>query len=513
MTSENRSAWGSRIGFILAASGSAIGLGNIVFFSARAYEYGGGAFYLPYLLALVLVGLPVLVLEFGLGRARGGAMPHALSGFSGRVGEFQGWWAILNAMAITTYYITLLGWVVGMGFRAATGSLFEESVAVPGFDMPAGALPNPHASFFDMISGWGIFAAVLIVWFINGVLVVRGTSTIEKAVKVMMPSLWAIMLALVLVGFTLPGGTDGMWLLVTPNFEALSSLTVWNGAFAQIFFTLSLGFGVMTAYASYLPKKSDDVANAAAVAGLNCLFELVAGLAVFSVVASFALTPKASSLSMMFFIVPRGIAQLPALVSLAGTVFFGLLLVAGITSSISLVEACVSAIIDKFRWSRTRTVAVVCSIGACISALFALPVVIDAELAQNGTLGLTLLDFVDHYANGYGLMLVGAGECILVGWFMPASRLREVVNANSFIKLGPWFDVLIKFIIPGLLLILIGAGIMDEVSRGNIYGTSDALSGGWSWVPLACMFGWLAFTIILSGILTTARAADTGGDA
>jgi NSS family neurotransmitter:Na+ symporter len=511
MTATNRTAWGSRIGFILAASGSAIGLGNIVFFSARAYEYGGGAFYLPYLLALALVGLPVLVVEFGLGRARGGAFPHALGAFAGKAGEFQGWWAILNAMAITTYYITLLSWVCGMGFRAATGSLFEASVPVTAFGMEAGVLPNPIASFFDMISGWGIFVAVLIVWLINGVLVMRGTSGIEKAVKVMMPSLWVIMLALVFVGFTLPGGTDGMWLLVTPNFDALTSLTVWNGAFAQIFFTLSLGFGVMTAYASYLPRKSDDVANAAAVAGLNCLFELVAGLAVFSIVASFALTPKASSLAMMFFIVPQGIAQLPMGIQFAGTVFFSLLLVAGITSSISLVEACVSAIIDKFAWSRARTVVVVCALGALISALFALPVVIDASLSQNGTLGLTLLDFVDHYANGYGLMLVGAGECLLVGWLMPASKLREVVNENSFIKLGPWFDVLIKFIIPGLLLVLIAAGIRDEFIRGNVYGTSDALTGGWSWLPLACLAGWFGLTVLIGAFLTLAKSRTDGG--
>lgn len=518
MSRQLRSSWGSRLGFILAASGSAIGLGNIVFFSARAYEYGGGAFYLPYLVALAIVGLPVLIVELGLGRARGGAFPHALGSIAGRAGEFQGWWAILNALTITMYYITLLGWVTGMGWRALTGSLFEPSVAVDGFGLDAGALPNPTASFFDLISDWGVLAAVLVVWTINIVLVSRGTQGIEGAVRWLMPLLWVCMGGLAIIGFTLPAGTDGMWLLLTPQFDAITSPVVWNGAFAQIFFTLSLGFGVMTAYASYLPKRSDDVANAAAVAGLNCLFELVAGLAVFSLLASFALPPKASTLAMMFFIVPAGIAELPVGVPLIGCLFFTLLLVAGLTSSVSLLEAAISALIDKFAWSRRRAVMTVCAFGITGSTLFALPVVIDSQLSQTGTLGLTLLDFIDHYANGYGLILVGIGECIIVGWFMPAATLRKVVNEHSRLKLGPWFDVLIRWVIPALLMVSVGSAIREELVRGTIYGTSDVWSGIYAWLPVVCLLVWFAGTMGFAGLLTlwrprAAALQSSGGEA
>jgi NSS family neurotransmitter:Na+ symporter len=519
MSNQSRSAWGSRLGFILAASGSAIGLGNIVFFSARAYEYGGGAFYLPYLIALAVVGLPVLIVELGLGRARGGAFPHALGSIVGRAGEFQGWWAIMNALTITMYYITLLGWVAGMGWRAFTGTLFEPSVPVDGFGMELGEMPNPTASFFDMISDWGVLVAVVLVWLVNILLVSTGTRGIERAVRWLMPMLWVCMGGLAVVGFTLPAGTDGMWLLLTPQFGALASPVVWNGAFAQIFFTLSLGFGVMTAYASYLPRRSDDVANAAAVAGLNCLFELVAGLAVFSLLASFALPPRASTLAMMFFIVPAGIGQLPVAISLIGTLFFTLLLVAGLTSSVSLLEAAISALLDKFGGSRRRAVAVVCSIGIAGSMLFALPVVIDAQLAQAGTLGLTLLDFIDHYANGYGLILVGVGECVIVGWFMPRGALRQVINEHSRLKLGPWFDVLIRWVIPGVLLVSAGSAMREELVRGTVYGTSDALVGVWGWLPVACLLIWLAGTLGAAGLLTimppgrTQSGTNTGGHA
>lgn len=498
---QKRQQWKSKLGFIFAASGSAIGLGNIVFFSANAYKYGAGAFYLPYLIALFAVGIPVMIVEFGLGKVTLSSFPLALGKIGGRWGEAGGWWALVNALLITSYYVTILGWVTGMWWRALGGSLWEASVAVPAFGMGAGALPNPIASFFDMISGWDNVVFVLAVWAMNLGLLIKGTKTIEPAVKVMLPLMWVFMIVLVVRGLTLDGGIHGVYLLFAPNFQVIADPTVWHGAFSQIFFTLSLGFGIMTTYASYLDKKSDHVSNAVVVSCMNCSFEMIAGLAVFSLLFAFALTPKASTLAMMFFIVPSGIAQLPVGVALFGALFFTLLLLAGLSSSISLVEACAAALIDKFRLKRVPTLLGLTAVGVGFSALFALPVVIDRGLASDGTLGLTLLDLTDHYTFGYGLIIGGIIEVVVVGWVLPARKLREAVNEHSRMKLGPWFDGLIRYGLPLVLVAILVFAVRTDVLGGGLYG-HDFQTGGAGWLPAFVFVFWLVSTCVVAVLLS-----------
>lgn len=499
-----RQQWGSKLGFILAASGSAIGLGNIVFFSANAYKYGAGAFYVPYLVALFVVGIPMMILEFGLGREKLACFPVAMGRVGGRFGEAAGWWGVINALIITMYYCTILGWVAGMWWSALAGSLWEPSVAVPAFGMGEGVLPNPVSSFFHMISGWGNVFFAGVIWLVNVLLLFRGTKSIEAAVKIMMPLMWLFMLALVVRGLTLPGGLDGVYLLFSPDFSVISQPEVWHGAFSQIFFTLSLGFGIMTTYASYLSKRADHVSNSLVVSCLNCSFEMVAGLAVFSLLFVFALTPKASTLSMMFFIVPAGIAKLPVGVVLIGTLFFTLLLMAGLSSSISLIEAVAGAVMDKFGTKRVPTLAVVAAVGFVGSVLCAIPVVIDRGLASDGTLGLTLLDLVDHYAFSFGLIIVGLLECLVVGWMLPISKLRATLNESTRIPLGRWFDVLIKYVIPVVLIAVLGFAIRGEVQRGGLYGDDFEL-GGHGALPLAVLVVWLSATTIGALVLATRK--------
>ncbi|UCG51831.1 MAG: sodium-dependent transporter [Candidatus Latescibacterota bacterium] len=466
-----RGQWKSRVGFILAASGSAIGLGNIVFFSANAYRFGGGAFYLPYLLALFVFGIPVMILEFGLGNFTGRAFPESLHRVAGRKGEFVGWWANLNAGFITMYYITILSWVIGM-FFGAFGALWRESLPVPAFGMAEGELSNPYAYFFHMLSTWKPILFVAIVWIFNILIVRRGAETIESATKVFVPLMWIFMVILIIRGVTLDNGVQGVYLLFTPNFSVMKDPAVWQGAFAQTFFSLSLGFGIMTAYASYLPKKSDLTTNSVITSLLDSGFAYIAGLAVFSILFAFAIVPQASTLGMMFFIIPQGIGEMPQnSVTTFGVVFFALLLLAGLTSSVSLVEALVSSMRDKFGWSRKKTIAVASVIGFTGSAIFALPQVVNPGLEDNGTLGLTLLDLVDHWSFSYGLLIIGFCECILVGWVLGADKIRIHLNENSKIKLGLWFDILIKYIIPLALLLVLGYSVWGEVQNG-IYGTA-----------------------------------------
>lgn len=512
--SASRGQWKSRIGFILAASGSAIGLGNIVFFAANAYKFGGGAFYIPYLIGLFAIGIPVMALEFGLGAFSGRAFPETMFRIAGKKGEWAGWWAILNAGFITMWYITILGWVIGMLF-GAFGTLWEPSVAIPAFGMEEGALGNPHAYFFKMLSSWWPVIFVIIIWILNVIICRRGAETIEQATRIFVPLMWGFMLILIIRGLTLPNGFQGVLLLFSPDFTVMKDPSVWKGAFSQIFFTLSLGFGVMTTYASYLPKKSDHTSNAYVTSLLNCGFEYIAGLAVFSLLFVFAVVPQASTLSMMFFILPQGIAQLPggqAVVAGFGALFFILLIIAGLTSSVSLVEAFTSSIRDKFDISRKKVLAYTGVVGALGSIVFALPMVVDPNLKDDGTMGLTLTDIMSHWNFDYGLLMVGLVECVLVGWVMGADKIRHALNENSKMKIGPWFDYLIKWVIPLMLVFLLGWDIVNEV-RNGVYGMSfnDNYAEGFGFMkfaPVISIVVWLGGSAIAAAIFTMKGSYD-----
>ncbi len=498
MAEYRRGAWGSKLGFILAASGSAIGLGNIVFFSANAYKYGAGAFYLPYLVALFLIGVPIMTMELGLGTFTGRAFPESMFRISGKWGELVGWGAVLNATVISMYYVTILAWVFGMLIGSASGALWQAAHALPAF-AAIGELENPYGYFFDMLSSWDTVIYVFILWGLNYIIVLKGAKSIEAAVKIFVPMMWVFMIVLIVRGVTLGNGLQGVLLLFTPDFTVIQEPEVWRGAFSQMFFSLTLGFGVMTAYASYLPKDSDQIHNASTVSFLNCGFEFLAGLAIFSLLFVFSIVPKASTLSMMFFVVPQGIGNLPALVTAFGVLFFFTLLVAGLSSSISLVEAFVSALIDKFRWRRQPALLLVVGMGLLGGLCFALPQVVDPTLDGNGTLGLSILDLVNHWAFNYGLLLVGLLECVIIGWMFGAHRLREAINRNSTFELPLAWEWIIKIAIPAILLAVLLWSFSDELK--GIYGSKMAL-GDLDWLPVAAVAGWMMFTVGVGALFT-----------
>jgi NSS family neurotransmitter:Na+ symporter len=512
-----RQVWASKLGFVLAASGSAIGLGNIVFFGANAYKYGGGAFYVPYLVALAVVGIPVMMLEFGIGHSRQAAFPIALRQMVGAPGEFVGWWALLNAGVISLYYVTLLGWVLGM-LLGAFGPLWEPTHPTPNFAPEA--LPNPVGYFFDTLSRSGALVNVAIVWLLTVLICSKGTKTIEAAVRFFVPAMWIMMLVLIVRGVTLPHGWDGVAYLFNPDFSAMGEAEVWRGAFGQIFFSLSLGFGLMSAYASYLPKDANIKNFAAQTSLLNCSFEYVSGFAIFSMLFAFAIVPKASTLAMSFFVLPEGIAALPGGVRVFGVLFFLLLLLAGISSAISLVEGVCSAFIDKWHVSRRSVLTGAFVVGFLGSSMFALPKVIDPGLEGDGTLGLTLLDLFDNKAFGYGLLVVGLLECVLIAWVYGIKRFVRERNGGAAPSLfDRAFIALVGGIIPVTLAYLLYSAIRDE-RRAGLYGkdlVDPAVIGGdgaWSWLATAVPAIWLLGTVGLALLLTLVkgRPAPAGVD-
>jgi len=260
--------------------------------------------------------------------------------------------------------------------------------------------------------------------------VYRGAQSIEATSRWALPLMWACMIALIVRGVTLPNGEHGAYLLFNPNFRVMTDPEVWKGAFSQMFFTLSLGFGIMTAYASYLPRRTDQVHNTATICFLNCSSNS-SPVSRCSRSCRLLGGPKASTLSMMFFVVPQGIANLPRFVAEFGVLFFFLLLLAGLTSSISLVEALVSALIDKYRCRGTGYSPSSCSGASPEASCSRCRTWWIRPLDSNGTLGLTLLDLFDHWAFSYGLLLVGLAECIVIGWVFGARKLREIINKHA----------------------------------------------------------------------------------
>lgn len=508
---STRGAWNSKLGFILAASGSAIGLGNIVFFASNAYQFGGGAFYLPYFIALFALGIPVMILEFGMGSMTQRSFPEALYRLAGRKGEFVGWWSIASALFITMYYVTILGWAMGMMF-GALGSLFEGGATAPfaPFQEPTDG-PSAMVWFFDLTATWWPLLCVIAIWALNVLILWRGASTIEKAVRIFVPAMWVFMILLIVRGLTLPGGWDGVLYLFSPDLDGILDVSVWKGAFSQMFFSLSLGLGTMTAYASYLPRDADQTNNSLLVSFMNCGFEYIAGVAIFSLLFAFALAPSSTStLVLAFFLVPQGIAAFPFWVKAFGFFFFFLVVIAGLTSSISLVESPASALIDKLGVSRPKALAIIVVPGVIGSLCFALPMVIDPALAGNGTLGLTLLDAMDHWAFNYSLLTVGCLECLLIGWVVGADKVRAAINGHSKFQLGAWFDGLIKYVIPSVLGLVIVSNLIGEFvdfsdfSAKPLFGTGVDLSG-FEWIPYAMPLVWIGGTLGLAAYLTFGR--------
>lgn len=511
---SKRGAWNSKLGFVLAASGSAIGLGNIVFFTSNAYQYGGGAFYLPYFIALFTLGIPVMILELGLGTMTGRSFPNALRRVAGRRAELLGWWAVASQFIITAYYIVIISWALAM-MVGSLGSLFQPGATAPfePFQEPT-AGPSAVTFFFGLVSTWWPLLALGTVWLINAYALRGGTRTIEAMVRVFVPLMWLFMIGLIVRGLTLDGGLDGVLYLFTPAPEGIASAEVWRGAFAQMFFSLSLGLGVLTTYASYLPKKSDQVANALTISFLNCGFEFIAGVAIFSLLFVFALNPAGTTLSLSFFVVPQGIAAFPWGVRFFGFLFFLLVTTAGLTSSVSLIEGMVSAVIDKFGVTRSRALALVAVPCAILSSAFVMPHIVDPAMNGNGTLGLTLLDLVDHWVFSYALITVGLVETLILAWVLGADQVRTAINAHSKIPLGGWYEYLIRFGAPALLGVILVWSLAGEFTGPFLYG-DDTTPASINWlvvfIPVACLAG----TVVVATVLTLARGkvekAGTGG--
>lgn len=459
----DRGAWKSNTGFLLAAIGSAVGLGNIWRFPYVAYENGGGAFLIPYVVALLTAGIPILMLELSLGQKKKASAPMAFCKINAKW-EWLGWWAVSFVMfGIVLYYIVVIGWCANYMLF----SVFKSWGA------------DTNDFFFNKflsISGgvWelkglnlSVVIAIFIVWLINWIITYKGIEKgIEKAVKLMMPMLFIITVVIIGWALSLEGAKEGIKLYITPDFSKIRNIQVWIDAYGQIFFSLSLGFGIMIAYASYLPRETNILKNSLIVGFSNSFYEVFAGFGVFSVLGYMALKQgKAieevvtSGIGLAFVAYPEAISLLPW-GQVFGVLFFFLLTIAGISSSISIIEAFASAIIDKFEMPRQKIINIICIIGFFGSLLFSTHA------------GLFWLDIVDHFLNHFGLVTVGILEALVIGWLYKTHRLKNHIVDNlglsgskhrmfKYIILQIWMYC-IKFITPLALGLALVYSLIEE---------------------------------------------------
>lgn len=475
---EDRSQWGTRIGFLLAAMGSAIGLGNIWRFPATAYENGGGAFFIPYLFALLTAGIPLLVLEYTLGHKYRGSAPKSY----GRLGkglEWIGWWQVAVSFIISTYYSVIIAWALmfawysfGLDWGSDTQTFFL-----------ADFLQMTDAGAFGTMVP-KILIPLIVVWAIVFGVLFRGVKKgIEVANKIFIPTLVVLFLIIVIRAVTLEGAAQGLETFFKPDWSMITDGSVWVAAYGQIFFSLSIAFAIMITYSSYLPKKSDITNNAFITGFANSSFELLAGIGVFAALGFMAtqvgepVTEVVSGGIILAFVVfPQIINQMP-LADLFGFLFFISLVLAGLSSMISISETYVASVSEKFNVSRTKSVILGGGLAAIISLAY----------ATQG--GLVLLDTVDHFINNYGVALSGLFEVVAIAWFAKGLKgFQDHANSVSDIQLGAWWRICLGVITPVVLGFMMLQNLRGELLKAyEGYPIEFLFSYGWI-VAIGAMF-------------------------
>lgn len=477
-----RQKWASRTVFVLAAVGSAVGLGNVWRFPYLAARHGGGAFLVPYLIALLVVGIPLLALEIGLGQTK---QQGAIGSFRRVAPNFGGLGllALLSAFIIVSYYAVIMAWSLlyflgsfGVNWSEDAETYFVEEVLQRTESIgELGGLNFP------------IFLALIVVWVFIYFCVWQGTQSVGKVVLFTVPLPVILLAALLIRAVTLDGFLDGWALYLTPDWTAMRDPEVWSAAFAQTFFTLTMGFGVMITYASYRDTGEDIVQDTWITAILNSAVSLLAGFVVFGVLGYMATqteTPLAdlaqqSGPGLAFVVFPEALSLMP-LPWLFSLFFFVMLFTLGIDSAFSLVEAVIAAFTDRFEDLKIPKVAfAVCLVGFLVGILY------------TTRAGLYFLDIVDHFVTNYNLVLVGICQCLLVGWIYGAEKLRREVNEVSKWKLGKWWNWMIKYVIVIVLAILLGTQFHNDINNPYEDYPAWALTIGWLvvLVPFALFIG------------------------
>ena len=444
---ENRGQFASKFGFIMASVGSAVGLGNLWGFPYKAGMGGGFAFIVAYLIFVALVGIPVMMCEFALGRKVKANVVTIYKTLDKRFG-FAGYISVVAVSLILGFYAVLGGWIINYTLQYAK-ALFGSANAI--------AAPGEYFGAFTASPTLGILFFVLFM-IATIFIVTKGVAGgIEKASKFMMPALFVCLLIIIVRSVTLPGAAAGFEFLFKPDITKLTPKTL-GLALSQMFFSCSLGVGTMLTYGSYL-KDSDNIqSNAIIIPLMDTMAAILSGIAIFPAVFALGLAPDAGP-SLMFITLPSVFNEM-GMGNVFGFIFFLLVLFAALTSSISMLEVTTSVLSEQTKMSR-KTAAV--ATGAAIT-LLGIPVALSfGKLSHVTILGMGFLDFYDFLGEYIGMTIGALVIVILAGWILKPKFVYDEIEQNGTfsVKAKSFFSFAIKFVAPVLILIVMVTNVIS----------------------------------------------------
>ncbi|MBE5948514.1 MAG: sodium-dependent transporter [Lachnospiraceae bacterium] len=489
---EKRQSWSSRLTFILAAVGSAVGLGNAWRFPGLAAKHGGGAFLLVYFIAMLVFGVPLLMMEISIGRKlKKGAAP-AMRGINKKF-EPIGWAATANAFVIVCYYAVVFAWVILMVFMSykfagmtgdavSASNLFAETIETTWTVKDYGI---PLILIIPFLLAWGsIFFCIR-----------NGAQSVGKVVKytVFLPVVFLVIMAI--KGITMPGAMDGIQKLFIPDFAALANPQLWIDAVGQVFYSLSIMMAIMFAYGSYLKEDSNVAVDAVIISFCDIGISILAGVVMFSTMGGVGMLDNMSDSGIVtaFIVYPQAIVSLAGsgvFNAIFGAVFYLCLVTLAIDSAFSIVEGVSASVADRFKLDPRKTTRNIVIIAAVISLIFITRA------------GLAWLDIVDKWANAYNLIIVGIMECIAIGWFFKPGKVLSEINRNTkkFKMPAWWFITSVKFVAPLLLTALFCWNLYDlfVTQKGNYGGYPQwaLFVGGWLITILVMLSGFVVKAIV-----------------
>lgn len=485
---EKRGMWSSRFTFILAAVGSAVGLGNAWRFPGLAAKHGGGTFLLVYLLAMLVMGIPLLMMEISIARKfRKGAI-ESMRGIKKRF-EPIGWAATSNAFVIVCYYSVVFAWVILMFFNSwqfagmtgdseAASNLFFELTQTTGV-IEGTSIPGE------------VLVCLLIAWGLIFYCIRNGANSVGKVVKFTVFAPVVLLLIMAVKGVTMDGAMQGVAMLFIPDFSALADASLWVDAVGQVFYSLSIMMAIMFAYGSYLPDDANIPVDCMIIAFSDMAVSILSGIVMFSTMGGTGMLDKItdSGISTAFMVYPQAIVNLTDIGwvnAIFGAVFYLMLITLAIDSAFSIVEGISASISDKFHLRPKNVTIAVCAICGVISILF---------VTQSG---LAWLDIVDNWTNQINLIIIGVLECVAIGWCFNLRKVLSEVNRNTKEFKIPywWFAASVKVIAPVLLTGLFVWNMYTLfVLKGGTYNPDYAI-----WAQIAA--GWVVSVLVfISGFI------------
>ncbi len=456
---SEQAQWDSSIAFIFAMIGAAVGLGNIWRFSYVLYTNGGGSFFIPYFIAIAIMGIPFLILEYGVGFSFKESFSKIMRKIKPEF-EIIAWILVIFVFIVTIYYMVILSWDLVYLLSSFTFNWGTDTAAY--FVNHVGGSSNlSNANFLLIPTTIGVLLLWVVLWFIAHKNVDKG---IGKVSKILIPALFVIMAIIIIYSLTLPGASIGINTLLTPDWNKLFDVNIWLAAFAQIIFSLSMGQAIALTYASYLPENSKLIDNVLIVVASNSAFEICTAFGVFSILGFMSLTngvPMVQLITegtgLVFIVFPMIFNIMGPIGRILAPMLFLAILFAGVTSALGFFEPMLSSTSAKLGWSRKKTATVLSIIGCVFSVIL--------------TSGISsyLVGIIDTFVNQFGILILIGIQCVIFAWFYGVEHFLPALNEHSTFKVGKTWTFVIKYLLPAVLLIMWAIGLIKLFSSAKSF--------------------------------------------